>query len=230
MRDLAALAEGNAGTLPRGYANTIYQTLREEGIGIRRQDALRLIREYAEYLEVPGRTAQRMPERFAPARSASAQALKREAALDVVALMRREGLSLTQAVRQHNREKPDQRVSADSVKRVVPGALRKRGTRWQPTWYDRYARTTDAITTQGIVRVTVRDSRTASLIARHATAVHTYRDGKADASVLHPFRHKSFRAGKRTYVLETDPERLKELAMGGELDELTIGSGQELAA
>src|SRR4051794_24250447 len=98
-RELSRLAEGSAGELPSGYANDIYQSLREQGIGIRRQDALRLIRDYAEFLDVPGRVARVEPERFAPARSASMQAIKRQAALDVTALMRREGLSLARAVR-----------------------------------------------------------------------------------------------------------------------------------
>ncbi len=77
--------------------------------------------------------------------------------------------------------------------------------------------------------MTVRDSRTASLIARHAAAVHAYLGGTADESVLRPYRGKSFRAGKQTHVLETDPEQLARLALGGEFDDLIIGSGQEMS-
>ncbi len=228
-RELALLAEANAGQLPRGYANRVTATLRAEGVGIRRQDALRLIGEYAEFLQLPGTAVQRMPERFAPAKSATAQALKRGAALNVVALMRREGLSLGAAVRQHNQERPETRISATAVKRLVPRALEKQGSRWRASRYDRYARSTDVITTRGVAKVTVRDSRTAWLIARHAATVRLYLDGQADASVLRPFRGKSFRTGKRIYVLETDPDTLKELALGGEFDDLVIGSGQELS-
>lgn len=227
-RELARLAEINAGTLPRGYANRIVEALRAEGVGIRRQDALRLVSEYADFLQTPGKVAQRAPERFAPARSAAATAAKREAALDVIALMRRERLSLTQAVRRHNREWPDARVSAASVTRLVPRALEKRGATWQPTRYDRYTRTTDALTTEGVVKVTVRDSRTASLISHHSNAVQAYVWGRADESVLRPYRGKRFRAGKRTYVLETDPDILLRWGLGGVFDDLVIGSGQEV--
>ncbi len=227
-RELARLAQTNAGTLPRGYANRIVETLRAENVGIRRQDALRLVGEYADFLQTPGKVSQRSPERFAPARSTAAQAAKREAALDVVALMRREELSLTQAVRRHNREWPDARVSAASVKSLVPRALEKRGATWQPTRYDRYARTTDALTTEGVVKVTVRDSRTASLISRHGNAVQAYVWGRADESVLKPYRGKRFRAGKQTYVLETDPDTLIRWGLGGVFDDLVIGSGQEV--
>ncbi len=229
-RELASLAEANAGTLPRGYANRVTERLREEGVDLRRQDALRLIGEYADYLQLPGTAAQRMPERFAPAKSASAQALKREGALNVVALMRRDGLSLKQAVRQHNRERPEARVSARSVTRLVPNALARQGNRWQARRHDRYARRMDALTTRGVVRVTVRDSRTASLIGRHAAAVRLYLEGKADEEVLRPFQGKRFRSGGQTYVLETDPATLKRWGLGGEYDDLIIGSGQEIAA
>jgi len=229
-RELSALAEGNAGALPQGYANRVAGALREEGVGIRRQDALRLIREYADFLQLPGVTIQPQPERFAPARAAGDRALKQAGSLDVVARMRRERLSLAQAVRDHNRERPEARVSVASVKRLVPRALEKRGTRWQATAYDRYARSTDVITTRGVIRVTIRDSRTASLIARHHQAVGLYLEGKADASVLRPFRGKHFRVKKHAYVLETDPEALEQLGLGGELDDLVIGSGQEMSS
>ncbi|MDP9357436.1 MAG: hypothetical protein M3R02_19535 [Chloroflexota bacterium] len=230
VRELGRLVDVGGGQLPRGYANQIYQTLRAAGLGIRRQDTLRLTREYAEFLQAPGQVRRAVPERHAPARSEAAQAVKRQAALDVVALIRRDGLSLGQAVRAHNRTWPEARVSAASVKRLVPKALEMRGSRWRATAYDRYARTTDAITTRGVERVTVRDSRTASLIARHAAAVDAYLSGKADASVLHPFRGKSFRGQKRAYQLETDPARLEELGTAGELNDLEIGSHQGLAA
>jgi len=229
-RELASLAEGHGGRLPRGYANRVVETLRAEDVGIRRQDALRLIGEYADYLQLSGKASQRMPERFAPAKSASAQALKREGALNVVALMRREGLSLQQAVRHHNRERSEARVSTRSVTRLVPNALTREGNKWQAKQHDRYARRTDALSTQGVVRVTVRDSRTASLIGRHAAAVRLYLEGKADEEVLRPFRGKRFRSGGHTYVLETDPATLERWGLGGEYDDLIIGSGQEITS
>src|SRR5215217_2976498 len=89
LRGSARLSKANGGRLPAGAASQIYRTLRAEGIGIRKQDALRRVGEYADFLRVPGRVVRLRAERYAPARSATAKALKKEAALDVVALMRR---------------------------------------------------------------------------------------------------------------------------------------------
>lgn len=229
LREVGRLADANGGVLPRGASSAIYRTLQAEGVGIRKQDALRLVGEYADFLGVPGRVARSDPERFAPARSASSTALKREAALDVVARMRRGKLSLSAAVREHNRRKPDQPISADAVKRYAPNALEKRGRTWKPTRFDKYGRTTDAITTEGVKRVTVRDSRAASLIGQHDAAVRAFLSGEKDESVLRPFRGKGFRTNKRYYALETDAEELKRLALGGAYDGMIVGSHQEVA-
>lgn len=229
VRELGRLADANGGVLPRGASTAIYRTLKAEGVGIRKQDALRLVGEYADYFQLPGRVVRIAPERYAPAKSAISVAVKRQGAFDVVARMRRDGLSLLAAVRAHNKERPDQPVSVDSVKKYAPKALEKRGRSWKPTKFDRYARTTDAVTTEGVKRVTVRDSRAASLIAKHDAAVRAYLRGDKDESVLRRFGGKGFTANKRYYALETDPERLKRLAEGGAYDGMIVGSYQEVA-
>jgi hypothetical protein len=224
--ELARLAEANGGALPRGAATRVYEALRAAGVGMRKKDALALVRDYGEYLELPGRVTRPSPERYATTRSRAGFDLKRGAALDVVARMRRDGLSLPQAVRAHNAERPDSPVSEHSVRRHAPGAIEKRNGRWKATPYDRYARSTDAITTRGVQRVTVRDSRTASLIARHWNAVDAFLAGRSGESALWPFKGKGFTVSKLFYALETDPERLMVLAEGGAFDDLVIGSGQ----
>lgn len=224
--ELARLAEANGGTLPRGAATRVYEALRAAGAGIRKTDALALVRDYGEYLELPGRVTRTAPERYVTTRSQAGAALKREGALDVVARMRREGLSLPEAVRRHNAERPATPVSAASVRRHVPNALEKRNGRWQATTYDRYERTTDAITTEGVKRVTLRDSRSTSLVNSHWNAVDAYLAGRSGESALRPFKGKGFTVNKRFYALETDPDKLVRLQEGGAFDDLVIGSGQ----
>src|SRR4051794_8896515 len=91
----------------------------------------------------------------------------RERALDALALARREGLSLRAA---SDRARTDPRT----VRRHAGQAFRKRGARWVPTPWDRIPREMTAVTPTGPLAVTVRDSRTASLLAEHANAVARY--------------------------------------------------------
>jgi hypothetical protein len=229
-RELSALAESNDGSLPRGYANRIVETLKNEGVGTRRTNALKSIREWAEYLQMPGVVTRTDPEQHVTQRAHYGKPIKQQAALSVVAIMRREKQSLTAAVDRHNRENPQNRISAKTVKSLVPNALEKRGRFWKATRYDRYARVTDVIATKGVLDLTIRDSRTSSLIARHHAAVRAYLSGEADEDILRRFHGKYFRVDKREYTLETDPAILVQLGLGGELDDLIIGSGQETSS
>lgn len=226
-RELSSLATNNDGTLPRGYANRIAQTLKDEGVGMRRTNALKSIREWAEYLQTPGVVTRSDPEQYITQRAHYGRPLKQQAALSVVAMMRRDRQSLASAVRHHNRENPQNRISAKTVQKLVPNALEKHGRHWKATRYDRYARLTDVITTNGVLTLTIRDSRTSSLIARHHAAVRAFLSGEADESILDRFYGKYFRVDKREYTLQTDPEKLVQMGLGGELDDLIIGSGQE---
>lgn len=229
-RELAAMTESNRVSLPRGYANRIVQTLKDEGVGIRRTTALKSIREWAAYLQTPGAITRSDPQQYITQRAQYGKPLKQQAALSVVSIMRRDKQSLASAVDRHNRTNPQNRISAKTVKALVPNALEKRGRHWKATQYDRYARVTDVITTRGVVQLTIRDSRTSSLIARHHTAVRAFLNSEADESILAWFHGKQFRVNKREYTLETDPEKLAQLGLGGELDDLIVGSGQEMSS
>ncbi len=102
------------------------------------------------------------------------------------------------------------------MRRHAGQAFRRPGGRWVPTAFDRIPREMTALTPAGPVEITVRDSRTASLLAEHANAVRTYRDF-GDEEPLGKLRRRVIRIRGQPVVLETDPVRLDRLAEGGEL-------------
>ncbi len=134
----------------------------------------------------------------------------RERALATLALMRREKLSLTAAAKaEHTRPR--------TVQRYVGSALRQKraGERYRPTTHDRIPRALQIVTPRGTRPVTVRNSRTASLIGQYMNAVRMYVNG--DSSALARFRGKSFQAGGKTYRFVTNPANLDRLADAGDL-------------
>jgi hypothetical protein len=139
------------------------------------------------------------------------EAQSRELSLAVVALMRREGLSLREAA---------SRVGIDprTVLRYVGSALEREGPHgeYRATPHDQIPRTLHFITPHGTLPITVSDSRTASRIAEHMNAVRTFtRSG--DSSALEGFRGESFEAGGVTYEFVTDLVTLGILADAGDL-------------
>jgi len=135
---------------------------------------------------------------------------ERELALATVALMRREGMSLSKAARV-------QGVSRKTVLDFARSALRRRrdGEYWAHP-YDHIRRTLNFLTPRGTAPVTVYDSRTATDIAEYMNAVRKY-VRTADTSELERFRNKSFVAEGRVRRFVTDPEVLDELADAGSL-------------
>jgi hypothetical protein len=84
------------------------------------------------------------------------------------------------------------------------------------TKFDRIPRTLRMVTALGLVEVMVRDSRTASRIARYMAAVNHYlRTG--DRRALWPFRGMTIRASKIAYPFITDSKTLERLAFAGEV-------------
>jgi len=133
------------------------------------------------------------------------QAQARERALAVLALMRREKLSLRRAAQF---EETDPRT----VRRYVRSALQQASPRgrYRPTAYDRIARMLNVLTPTGPVAVIVRDSRTASRIGEYMNAVRTYVN-TGDSSALDRFKGKTFQAGGKTYTFITDSATLDRL-------------------
>jgi hypothetical protein len=134
----------------------------------------------------------------------------RERAFKALAEARRSGEPVAKVARIY-------RVSMSSVQRYVAPALEKRAGRWHAKPQDRLYRQITTLTTEGVKTLDTYNSRTAQLLARYHNAVRQFlRTGNADS--LKPFKGKTFRVGKHTYRLETDPKRIKALQEAGALD------------
>lgn len=132
----------------------------------------------------------------------------RERSLDALALRRR-GYSLRRAA-------DLARTDPRTVLRHAGAAFRKEGRKWVARPFDRIPRVMTVLTPTGPEVVTVRDSRTASLIAEHANAVAAYIE-RGDEGPLRRLRRRSIQLRGQPVVLSTDPVRLDRLAAGGEL-------------
>jgi hypothetical protein len=127
-------------------------------------------------------------------------------ALDALALMRRDGLSLGAAARQAH-------TTAAMVRRFAGAALdeSRRPVRARP--WDRLPRQMRVLAAGGVVEVTVTSSQRASIVGHHWVAVRTYLH-VGDVRVLEPFRGVTV-AGVE---LESDPDAIDELARRGRFD------------
>ncbi|HZR66862.1 MAG TPA: hypothetical protein VFA85_17105 [Terriglobales bacterium] len=134
----------------------------------------------------------------------------RERALAALALMRREGKSRSAAAKAKG-------TTPAAIDRYAGSALRqdRRGGRYRATPWDRIPRYVKFPTPHGEILLTVRDSRTASLISEHRIALGAYVRG--DESALNKFRGASFRVDGKTYTFMTDPGEIAHLAAAGEL-------------
>ncbi len=204
---------------PNVSANQIARELRAQGIGVRRQWVLQEVRAFAEEFGLTERSTHAVTHKFAPLPTA-----KRADALDVVSIARRNDLSLDAARQAFNRTHPDHPISMNAIRRHAGPALEKQGGTWRAKPRDRLARTMQVVTTEGVKVLTVKDSRTASTIGGYMAAVQRYQETR-DPNVLRRFQGKSFRVEKRAYRFETDPDRLDELEVAGELDAIETVSG-----
>jgi hypothetical protein len=130
----------------------------------------------------------------------------RHRALDALARMRAEGLTLTAAA-------ADAGTTPATVRRYAGTALTRDGGLWRASPADRLYRRMAVYGPHGRVDVDVRGSRAASLIGRHANAIGRYL-ATGDPSYLAPF------IGTRIGGVEllTDPNRIEQLAARRELD------------
>ena len=141
---------------------------------------------------------------------------KRSDALNVVGIMRRSDMNLAQAVREHNRSYPDSRISVSAMKKYAKPALVKRSGRVKAKSYDRQLRVMRVPSPLGAELREVKDSRTASQVAKYENAIKTYLY-TGDDSQLRRFRGKYFRSNRIQYRFITDTEILDKLAEFGEL-------------
>jgi hypothetical protein len=149
-----------------------------------------------------------MPTRRKPRKPLAGDSSPRERSLYVLSLQRH-GYSLRRAA-------DLARTDPRTVLRHAGVALKKQGGRWAARPFDRIPREMTVLTPAGPVEVTVRDSRTASLLAEQANAVRAYRDS-GDEGPLRRLRRRRVQIRGQPVDLETDPVRLDRLAAGGEL-------------
>ena len=149
-----------------------------------------------------------MTRRLRPHKPIQPDSTPRERSLDALALQRR-GYSLRRAA-------DLARTDPRTVRRHVGSALHKEGGRWEARPFDRIPREMTVLTPSGPELVTIRDSRTASLLAEHANAVAAYIE-TGDEERLRRLRRRQVQIRGQPVVLATDPVRLDRLAAGGEL-------------
>jgi hypothetical protein len=130
----------------------------------------------------------------------------RQAALDAVAVARREGISLADAARREH-------VPLSAVSWYASDAVSRRDGGWHVSAADRMYRPMTMWSGGELVPVDVRGSRAASLVGKHHAAIQQFLS-TGDASALQAL------AGKRVdgMPLDTDPALFEELARMGELD------------
>jgi len=132
--------------------------------------------------------------------------LARHHALEALGLMRRERLTLSRAADRVGT------TPAAVVRHAGAALTRTPGGWYRPTPTDRLYRPLVALTVDGELEVDASDSRVASVIGAHWSAIRRYLE-TGDESPLRPFRRRRI-SGHR---LETDPERITELGRRGEL-------------
>jgi hypothetical protein len=131
----------------------------------------------------------------------------RRAALEAVALMRREGLSLSEAADQAG-------TTTAAVLRHAGPALEQEQGRYRARRGDRLLRVMVVLGSDGVTHeVEVRGSRAASLVSEHWAALQHYLH-TGDDSRLQALEGKTV-AG---IPLETDPDRIDEWERRGELE------------
>jgi hypothetical protein len=140
---------------------------------------------------------------------------KRADALEVLAIMRREGKSLSPAIRTFTAQNPSAPISPEAVKKYVRPALTTEGRKIHAKPYDRLMRLMRTPTKAGATEIEVHDSRSAARIARYWNAVGEWlRTG--DSRQLRRFVGKHVQSGRIKYPLLTDLELLERLAEFGE--------------
>jgi hypothetical protein len=152
------------------------------------------------------------PTKLNLGRLSALQEERYEGALKTLRYMRQEGLSLKQAA-----AKAD--TTPTTVRRYVGRELEKRGGRYFASGDDRLPRTLKFNATHPgePVVVTVRNSKTASLIARHDVALRRYVYGDGDAGPLLKFAGKYIQVEKRRYWFLTDLNEINLRARRGQL-------------
>lgn len=124
--------------------------------------------------------------------------------------MRSRALSLAQAARHAG-------TTPRTMQRHVGTALKKKSDgRFAATKWDRIPRTMKFLTENGYMHLILRDSRTASEVARYMGAVDRFLK-TGDQGPLSAFRGKAVRSGRTAHAYLTHGRTLERLAYAGEI-------------
>jgi len=138
-----------------------------------------------------------------------AQRFKRDQALEALALMRREGKSLSQAAREAG-------TTPAAVRRHVGSELKRERGRYVAKPTDRLYRRMYLLDEDGKFAIDVYDSRAASMIGEYWAAMQRYLH-TGDDRALRSFKRRTIRTGKKTYRFLIDTAVIDRLASFGEL-------------
>lgn len=134
----------------------------------------------------------------------------RERALEALNLMRARGLSLTAAAYRVG-------TTRETMLKYAGRALEKNEAgEWVPKPWDRIIRPMRFPTPTGVRLLAVRDSRSASKIARYWAAVREFLL-TGNEELLRPFRAETVQVEGEEHSFVTDPDTLMTLATAGEV-------------
>lgn len=143
------------------------------------------------------------------------QRQKRADSFEVLAISRREKLTLQGSVRRFNAIHPSSHITASSVRKWAGRGLIKEGGRFKPRAFDRMLRVMSFPTKRGEDLFEIRDSRTAAKISRYWNELQNWLV-TGDASGLQSFQGTYFQSKGLQYRFVTDLELLEQMAEFGE--------------
>lgn len=136
--------------------------------------------------------------------------LARDRALEALNLMRSEGLSATAASKRVG-------TTLKTVKKYAGRGLEKdESGEWDPKPWDRIIRPMKFPTPTGLMQLDVRDSRSASKLARYWADVREF-VLTGNEKLLVPYRSETIQVRGDKHHFVTDPDVLKRLAKAGEI-------------
>jgi hypothetical protein len=139
----------------------------------------------------------------------STEAGARERALDAVSLMRRKGISVSEAAAEAD-------TTPTAMRRYAGTSLVEEHGRVRVTTTDRLYRGMMVVIDRGgglggdVLSLSITNSHTASLIGRHWNGIRIYVE-TGDASILNDLRGKTFTAEGRRYRLLTNLDSINEM-------------------
>ena len=118
-------------------------------------------------------------------------------------------------------------VVFDDVLRLGRGAVRKqKNGRYVPKTRDSLLRIVNVLTTKGKIEIALRDSRQASIVGSHWSAIQKYLQTGDDSSLRELKGQKIIDARKKRHLLLTDLDEIVRLGSAGVLSFESLYAGR----